>query len=112
MSLRIVPFAEVDPAKWDAVVDQNPNGWFWQTSSWIRYVAFREDHLNLSFAVAEGDRYRLVVPYFLQRNEIQMEGEPCPAPVGDLEDDAVLLAGSSHQDALGQLHRWRRLGAG
>jgi hypothetical protein len=108
MTARIVPYDQADKTRWNGLVEHDPNGWFWQTTCWLDYIACHPDHQNLSFAVEQDGVYRLVVPFFLQAGQIQMEGEPCLANVGELYDDLITCRAVARIHDLWQRHRWTR----
>ncbi|SBW10851.1 conserved hypothetical protein [uncultured delta proteobacterium] len=62
--MKILPFSEIDPSDWDALVASSPDGFLWATAAWREVVLGVErwglvDH---SFGIYDGGRLVAVTP--------------------------------------------------
>lgn len=64
--MRIVPFAEVDTADWNALCDASDAAWLYHRHQWIGIEAAFFAERNLSFAIHDGRRVVGVSPLYFQ----------------------------------------------
>jgi len=74
----------VNPADWDAFVDEQRDAWVWQRSWWLDYIkAYAPTSQERSFLVVDDQsRIRAIVPLVVQDGRAGYgHGDPCPGMV-------------------------------
>jgi SAM-dependent methyltransferase len=108
--LSFRPFAEIDPAGWDAIVHESPEGWAWSTSHWRRVIlAVKEWGLeDFSFGGFDGDRLTAVMSLQYQASSRRMSSTGWSAGGVTIARE---IAGDRHAVMSAMLARARELAA-
>lgn len=92
-ALSVVGAQLINDDAWDAFAAQHPQGWYWHSSSWLRYERARRPRAkDVSLAAFDALGLRAIVPAFIEdagfdeRGRIStmtIGGYPCPEPLFD-----------------------------
>jgi hypothetical protein len=87
-SRRYCDRSDVPREEWDGYVAAHRDGWVWQLSDWLDYLA-AWGRRDLSTATVEGGRILGICPEFAP----PYDDDPLPAPLGDAKPSATLHRG-------------------